>query len=87
MCIRDRYLVGTDQIIAGQGEAEGLYELWQGNNVQYLDPTNPSDLATLFNAQNIPQNLWPDFNQLGNTQQNTTARDADYYLDQVTLDK
>ena len=83
----NQYLVGTDQIIAGQGEAEGLYELWQGNNVQYLDPTNPSDLATLFNAQNIPQNLWPDFNQLGNTQQNTTARDADYYLDQVTLDK
>ena len=55
--------------------------------MQYLDPTNPSDLATLFNAQNIPQNLWPDFNQLGNTKQNTTARDADYYLDQVTLDK
>lgn len=83
----NQFLTGTDQVIAGQGEAEGLYELWQGNNMQYLDPSNPTDLRTLFNAQNIPQNLWPDFEQLGNTQQETQARDANYYLDQVNLDK
>ena len=63
------YLTGNDEVMESK-EEPGMYEYFNGDTMYLLDPNDPTDIYSLLKGQNIPDDMWPDFNKVsGNNEE------------------
>ena len=60
-----------------------LYYMKGTDIFEEIDPNNPADITKIYLHEGIPQNYWGKVEMSSPPAQDNSAKDADFYYDQI----